>query len=73
MGTAQRSRRGSAQGRSAARWQGDLVVAFDGKTDLPRETDLLAYAVNAHKPGEKIRVVVRRGEERIELTLPMQE
>lgn len=53
--------------------QDDIVVSFDGKTDLRRETDLLAYAVNAHKPGEKVRVVVRRGEKRLELTLPMQE
>jgi hypothetical protein len=53
--------------------QGDVLVSFDGKTDLRRETDLLTYAVNAHKPGAKVAVTVRRGEERIELTLPMQE
>jgi hypothetical protein len=53
--------------------QRDIVVSFDGKTDLRRETDLLAYAVNAHKPGEKVRVIVRRGDEQIELNLPMQE
>ena len=40
--------------------QGDILVAFDGKKDLQRETDLLAYAVNAHKPGEKVTVIVRR-------------
>ena len=62
-----------AAAKNAGFRQGDIVVSFDGKTDLPRETDLLAYAVNAHKPGEKVQVVVRRGEERIELTLPMQE
>lgn len=53
--------------------QGDILVSFDGKSDLMRETDLLAYAVNAHKPGEKVAVTVRRGDERIELMLPMQE
>ncbi len=52
---------------------GDIVVSFDGKTDLLRETDLLAYALNAHPPGERVPVVVRRGRERIELSLPMQE
>jgi hypothetical protein len=53
--------------------QGDILVSFDGKSDLIRETDLLAYAVNAHKPGEKVAVILRRGDERIELMLPMQE
>lgn len=53
--------------------QGDILVSFDGKSDLPRETDLLAYAINAHKPGEKVTVIVRRGDERIELKLPMQD
>lgn len=53
--------------------QGDILVSFDGKSDLIRETDLLAYAVNAHKPGEKVAVIVRRGDERIELMLPMQD
>lgn len=53
--------------------QGDILVSFDGKSDLIRETDLLAYAVNAHKPGEKVAVIVHRGDERIELMLPMQD
>jgi hypothetical protein len=52
---------------------GDIVVSFDGKTELVRETDLLAYALNAHPPGERVPVVVRHGRERIELSLPMQE
>lgn len=52
---------------------GDIVVSFDGKTDLLRETDVLAYAVNAHKPSEKVAVTVRRGDARIELALPMQD
>lgn len=53
--------------------QGDILVSFDGKSDLIRETDVLAYAVNAHKAGEKVAVIVRRGVERIELMLPMQD
>jgi hypothetical protein len=52
---------------------GDIVVSFDGKTDLLRETDLLAYALDAHPPGERVPILVRRGRERIELSLPMQE
>jgi hypothetical protein len=62
-----------AAAKQAGFRQGDVLVSFDGKTDLLRETDLLTYAVNAHKPGAKVAVIVRRGDERIELTLPMQE
>ena len=49
------------------------VVAFDGRTDLGRETDLLAYAVNRHQPGDRVAVTVLRDGRRIGLTLPMQE
>jgi serine protease Do len=62
-----------AAGKRAGFQQGDVLVSFDGKTDLLRETDLLAYAVNAHKPGAMVPVIVRRGDKRIELTLSMQE
>ena len=62
-----------AAGKRAGFRQGDILVSFDGKKDLLRETDLLADAVNAHKPGATVPVIVRRGDERIELTLPMQE
>ncbi|HEY7326838.1 MAG TPA: Trx7/PDZ domain-containing (seleno)protein [Gemmataceae bacterium] len=62
-----------AAAKQAGFQQGDILVSFDGKSDLTRETDLLAYTVNAHKPGEKVAVIVRRGDERIELMLPMQE
>jgi hypothetical protein len=62
-----------AAGKRAGFQQGDVLVSLDGKTDLLRETDLLAYAVNAHKPGAKVAAIVQRGKERIELTLPMQE
>ncbi len=53
--------------------QGDVLVSFDGRTDLPRETDLIAYALRAHRPGEKVPVsVLRDGKKRV-LSLPMQE
>ena len=53
--------------------QGDIVVAFDGKTDLRRETDLLAYAITAHQPGDKVEVTVQRDGQKTNLVLPMQE
>jgi hypothetical protein len=52
---------------------GDVLVAFDGKSDLLRETDVLAYAVRTRKPGDRVPVVVIRAGQRLELTLPMQD
>jgi S1-C subfamily serine protease len=52
---------------------GDVLVEFDGKTDLRRETDVLAYGVTQRKPGDQVAVVVLREGKRVRLTLPMQE
>ncbi len=51
----------------------DIIISFDGRTDLLRETDVFAHALRARKPGEKVAVTVVRGGKRLELTLPMQE
>jgi serine protease Do len=51
---------------------GDMVVSFDAKTDLRRETDLLAYAVNHRTPGDRVAVTVVRDGKKINLMLPMQ-
>lgn len=53
--------------------QGDVVVSFDGRTDLRRETDLLAYALHNRKAGDKVAVTVLRDGQKIELLLPIQD
>ncbi len=53
--------------------QGDVIVSFDGHTDLRRETDFLAYALNHRKVGDQVPATVLRGEKKVNLTLPMQE
>jgi S1-C subfamily serine protease len=53
--------------------QGDVLIAYDRRSDLPRETDLLAHALLTRKPGDKVTVTVLRGGKKINLTLPMQE
>jgi hypothetical protein len=53
--------------------QGDIVIAFDAKTDLRRETDLFTYAVNNRKPGDRVAVTVLRDGKKLNLMLPMQE
>ncbi len=52
---------------------GDVLVSFDGKTDLKRETDLFAYALRTKKAGEKVAIIVVRGGKKLNLTIPMQE
>ena len=61
-----------AAAKNAGFQVGDVIVAFDGKTDLARESDLLAYAVNARKVGDKVPVKVTRGGKPMEFMLPMQ-
>jgi serine protease Do len=51
----------------------DVLISFDGKTDLLRETDLFAHALRTKKPGDKVAVTVVRGGKAVELMLPMQE
>ena len=47
----------------------DVMLSFDGRTDFIRETDLLDYALNQLKPGQKVEVTVLRGGKRQTLTL----
>jgi hypothetical protein len=49
----------------------DVLVSFDGRADLPRETDLLRYALNDVKPGSSVPVVVLRDGNETTLTLPV--
>ncbi len=39
---------------------GDIITSFDGHTDLTRETDLLAHALNQVKPSSRMPVIVLR-------------
>ena len=43
--------------------KGDTIVEYDGRTDLLRETDLLAYAINAVEIGRNVTLRIRRGAE----------
>ena len=51
---------------------GDVIISFDGKNELLRETDILAYGVNALKPGQTTDVTVVRGQKQMHLKLPRQ-
>lgn len=40
--------------------KGDLLVSFAGRTDLRRETDLIAYALAEKKPGDHVTLELLR-------------
>jgi hypothetical protein len=61
-----------ATGKNAGFRKGDIVVQFDGRTDLLSETDVLRYGTTERKPGVAVQVVVLREGNRETLQLPMQ-
>ena len=61
-----------AAAKKAGFRQGDILVSFDGRTNLQRETDVFVYAITARKPGDRVPVTVLRGKRRLTLMLPMQ-
>ena len=51
---------------------GDIVTAYDHRSDRISESELLAYALQKKKPGDEVVVtVLRHGEEKV-LRLPLQ-
>ncbi len=51
--------------------KGDILVSFDGQTNLVRETDVLVWSLTRRKSGDKIPVTILRSGERRTLTLPI--
>jgi serine protease Do len=52
--------------------KGDVVISFDGRTDLARETDLLVHSLTSRKVGDRVAVTVLRGGKKVNLMLPLQ-
>lgn len=61
-----------AAAKQAGFLQGDVLVAFDGKSNFKRETDLIAYSLTTHASGDKVEVSIIRDGKKLNLTLPMQ-
>lgn len=40
--------------------KGDIIIGFDGRTDLPRETDLIAWSLQNKKEGSKVVLEILR-------------
>lgn len=62
-----------AAAKRAGFLKGDVLVAFDGRSDFMTESELIAHVLQRAKPaGETVAVTVLRGGRRIELRLPLQ-
>ena len=61
-----------AAAKKAGFRKGDVVIEFDGRSDLLREADLFLYGTTRRKAEERVPVVILRDGQRIELNLPMQ-
>jgi S1-C subfamily serine protease len=62
-----------AVAKKAGFQKGDIILSVDGKTDLTRETDALAYLLKNKKPGDVVGIQVLRGGKTVDLKLPQQE
>ena len=51
--------------------KGDIIVSFDGQSNLLRETDLLVWSLERCKSGDKVEVAILRDGQRKTLTLPI--
>ncbi len=52
--------------------KGDILVSFDGRTDLTREADIFRQGMWERKPGQRVPITVVRNGKRMEFQLPMQ-
>ena len=50
----------------------DVLVSVDGIERQISESELIGHLLHQHQSGEKVKAVVLRGQERVELTLPIQ-
>jgi len=61
-----------AAAKRAGLRKGDVLIGYDGRTDLNTESQLFTHSVNHHKPGDKVQVTVLRGGKKREFTIPIQ-
>ncbi len=50
--------------------KGDVLLTFDGQTDLARETDVILYALDPARRGRALTLEVQRGSKTLSLLLP---
>jgi len=61
-----------AKAKQAGWVKGDVITEFAGSTAPLTETQMLAHSLANHKPGDKIRAKIRRGEKEVAMVIPVQ-
>jgi len=61
-----------AAAKKAGFQKGDVIVALDGAAGRVTESELIGRLLQKHLPGEQLKATVLRGQQRVELNLPMQ-
>ncbi len=53
--------------------KGDILLGFDEKTNLLRESDIFFYAVDSKKPGDMVSLKLKRNKDIMQIKIPIQE
>jgi len=61
-----------AAGKNAGFQKEDVIVQIAGQSKRMSESELIGHLLQNHQAGEKVKATVLRGNERMELSLPMQ-
>ncbi len=61
-----------AAAKRAGLKQGDVLINYDGRSDLATESLLFSHGINRHHAGDTVRVTVLRGNNKKEFNLPIQ-
>lgn len=61
-----------ATAKKAGFQPGDVIVSLDGISNRTTEGEMIGHLLDGHRPGERVKTVVLRGEKRVDLLLPMQ-
>lgn len=51
----------------------DILVSYDGRTDLMTDSDVLRYGVRNKRVGDKVKIEVMRQGKRLSFTIPIQQ
>lgn len=50
----------------------DIIVSYDGRDDLDRESDVFDYALSNHRPGDQVELEILRAGKRQTVRIPIQ-
>jgi serine protease Do len=61
-----------AAAKKAGFQKDDVIVELDGISHRATESEIIGHLIQKHTPGEKVKAIVLRGDQRLDLMLPIQ-